>query len=220
MKKLTDYQKRLVSDLRSKKRKHISVLDDTLRRIQDITGVPESDGLRDLDDAAVSVEYAYAKKDALLKLVLSSVFSGLDKIDWSIAESQIVENAIGVIGGLREDALLLEDATSRANKAEVALSKALPDIYKAKKIVNIAFGSDSSDDENNGEYMRGMMRVKVSYMGALTETADAGHIDDDGLVDCIKKASEKGGNPTINGSEHEWREFVKQLVQREGERHG
>lgn len=187
MKKLTDYQKYLVSELRSKRRKQIADIEDTLRRIQAITGMPESDVLCDFGDDAVGM--AYAKKDALLKFVLSSVFCGLDKIEWNIDESQLVEDAISVIEGLREDALLLEDATSRANKAEVALSKALPDIYKAKSIVNTTRSYDFIDDENK---------------------FDA----------CIKKASERGGNPTINGSERAWREFVKQLVLLVSKHHG
>lgn len=219
MKKLTDYQKYLVSELRSKKRKQIADLEDTQCRIKAITGMTESDALCDFDDAAVAMEYACTKKDALLKFVLSSVFGGVDKIDWNIDESQLVEDAISVIEGLREDALLLEDATSRANKAEVALSKALPDIYKAKKIVSIALGSDSGDGEDEGEYTSSCgIRAKVSYMAASADTAGAGH---NKLDACIKKASEKGGNPTINGSEREWREFVKQLVQQEEDkRHG
>lgn len=65
----------------------------------------------------------YAEKDARLKMLLRAALGEDFPLSGSNNESDLVDYAIDTIAGLREDAGLLDDATSRANTAEAKLDR-------------------------------------------------------------------------------------------------
>ena len=226
-------------------------------------------GMMNLDNPQPSVDHgehisdevaeAFAKKDMLLKTLLAGIFgSDMDAVAMSLHhdDSELVDEAIAVVAGLRDDSKLLDEETSRANKLESELSGILHEFYddredckdnlpddfikksqlEAAKIGSATVSSFSlngkkvdEDNATSNNILRaaasalvkrsiddlGIYEVDPRYCGgALSDTAGAGHIDTDKLAAAIKKASENGDYPTINGSEREWQEFVKQFVLR------